>query len=408
MSESSRAGNLHQNEEERPLQTKKQKRPPLTHFLCLPLISNTSLPLLEKSLNRFKHNIPPVRRNPDDHPRKPRPQLFPDSAVRPLGTLHLTLGVMSLPTLERVDEATELLQSLDVDKIMREVESELANNKDQTEQEQISTAQSPSPISVSLQSLDSLPRAKAATVLYAKPVDPTSRLHPFAVKIRSEFIKAGFIEQDIVKPRPKKHKNQKSQTMEKAPEGNSNENANDVGTTVAAESEEERLSQRKPKFRPLLLHATLVNTIYAHGRSQNLRRGRNKHGPFTFDARDILAHYRDFYADDTCTHEKQLPADDGFGSDTYLDNAGDDDSASLSSEEEAHPSKTVHQLPARHSEESGSQTQMPKYPFIWAENVPIDRLCICEMGAKKPTGNSDALATRLGQEYYVVAEKQLL
>jgi activating signal cointegrator complex subunit 1 len=420
-----------QRQNEHPLQTKKQKKPALTHFLCLPLVSETSLPLLENALTKFKRNIPSRCKTLDDHPAKPRPRLFPDSAVRPLGTLHLTLGVMSLPTPERIEEAVGLLQSLDVGRILQEVESELANsnnNKDNHEQKEdkITTQNQYPPISVSLEALHSLPRAKTATVLYAHPVDPTSRLHPFAVKVRNEFVNAGFIEQDFVKPRLRKHKGKKGKPLRKLPGDDGNNNENEIenakanGKIMAAESEEERLLQQKPKFRPLLLHATLVNTIYARRRpnphqSSGVRKGRKFNGPLTFDARDILAHYRDFYTDDTCTQEKQPPADDIIEYGTSLNSAHDDtsgqsdddgDSASLSSEEEAHPSKAViHQISPHGNDEHASL--QPKYPFIWARNVPIEKLCICEMGAKKPNEDSGPSAARLGQEYRVVAEKKL-
>ncbi|OKL59992.1 hypothetical protein UA08_04782 [Talaromyces atroroseus] len=422
-----------QQQNEHTIQTKKQKRPALTHFLCLPLVSETSLPLLEVSLINFKRSIPPRRKTLDDHPAKPRPQLFPDSAVRPLGTLHLTLGVMSLPTPARVEEAAELLRSLDVGRLLQEVESELSDsNKNNNrnyhgEKEDIQTTQSHSlPISVSLESLESLPRAKTATVLYAHPIDPTSRLHPFAVKIRNEFVNAGFIEQDFVKQRPKKSKDKKSRAPKKPPahSGNGVDNDNGNGNIMAAESEKECLLQQKPKFRPLLLHATLVNTIYAcrgpnPHHSSGARKRRKFNGPLTFDARDILAHYRDFYTDGTCMQEKQPPTDDIFETGTPLDLArdgttgqsddDDDESASLSSEEEAHPSKAIIQQLPEHGKGDHAipQSQTLKHPFIWARNVPIERLCICEMGAKKPNENSGSLAARLGQEYRVVAEKKL-
>src|SRR5207247_96058 len=37
---------------------------------------------------------------------------------------------------------------------------------------------------------------------------------------------------------------------------------------------------------------------------------------------------------------------------------------------------------ARTEEEGEPQKQQVKSPFIWARDVPLDRLCICEMGAK--------------------------
>ncbi|GAM41758.1 hypothetical protein TCE0_042f15124 [Talaromyces pinophilus] len=391
------------------LQPKKEKRPPLTHFLCLPLVSETSLPLLENSLTKFKHNLLSSRKAGGDHPSEWLPPLFPDSAIRPLGTVHLTLGVMSLTSPERIHEAVEFLGSLNVDEILQEVQSELADPD---------TNESPTqgfskPISVSLESLGTLPKAKAATVLYASPVDPTSRLHPFAVKIRQAFVEAGFIEQDFIKQRPKKHKNRNQMSSSENNVTNTNTNASNngdiSGTIVAAEAAEETIIQRKAKLRPLMLHATLVNTIYARGgrnahhsshHGSKVKKGRRHVGPLTFDARGLLARYRDYYVDGACTQEKQhLPANDDAEQSSQED--GGDDSASRSSEEEAHPSKGVEQIQQTH------ETGITKYPFVWASNVPIEKLCICEMGARTLTEQDNHLAARLGQEYRVVAERRL-
>lgn len=389
------------------LQPKKEKRPPLTHFLCLPLVSETSLPLLENSITKFKQNLLLSRKAGGDHPSEWLPPLFPDSAIRPLGTVHLTLGVMSLTSPERLHEAVEFLGSLNVDEILQEVHSELA---DPDTNESTTQCFSNKPICVSLESLGTLPKAKAATVLYASPVDPTSRLHPFAVKIRQAFVDAGFIEQDFIKQRPKKHKNRNQiPSSENNASTKASDNGDINGTIVAAEAAEETIIQRKPKLRPLMLHATLVNTIYARGgrdahhsshHGNKAKKGRRHAGPLTFDARGLLARYRDYYVDGTCMQEKQhLPTNDDAEQSSQEDDG--DDGASRSSEEEAHPSKGVEQIQQAH------EADITKYPFVWASNVPIEKLCICEMGAKTLTEEDNHLAARLGQEYRVVAERKL-
>jgi activating signal cointegrator complex subunit 1 len=392
------------------MQPKKEKRPPLTHFLCLPLVSETSLPLLENSITKFKHNLLLSRKAGGDDPSEWLPSLFPDSAIRPLGTVHLTLGVMSLTSPTRIAEAGEFLKSLNVDEMLQEVQSELTGPDTNESPTPVISNQ---PISVSLEALGSLPKAKAATVLYATPVDPTSRLHPFAVKIRQAFVEAGFIEQDFIKQRPRKHKdrNQISSGESNASNviANTNNNGSINGTIAAVEVAEETIIQQKPKLRPLLLHATLVNTIYARGgrnvhhsshHGNKAKKGRKHVGPLTFDARGLLARYRDYYLDGACTQEKQhLPADDNAEQSSQEDDG--DDGASRTSEEEAHPSKGVEQL------QQALETDVPRYPFVWASNVPIEKLCICEMGAKTLTEEDNHLVARLGQEYRIVAEKRL-
>ena len=191
---------------------------------------------------------------------------------------------------------------------------------------------------------------------------------------------------------------------------NTNNNGDINETIVAAEAAEETIIQQKPKLRPLLLHATLVNTIYARGarnahhsshHGNKAKKGHRHAGPLTFDARGLLARYRDYYVDGTCTQEKvHVPADpEGAEQSTQEDDA--DDGASRSSEEEAHPSKGVEQI------QQPQETDITRYPFVWASNVPIEKLCICEMGAKTLTEEENHLAARLGQEYRVVAERKL-
>ncbi|UQC82537.1 uncharacterized protein CLUP02_08025 [Colletotrichum lupini] len=72
-----------------------------THFLCIPLVTPFSRPQLSASLRAFKSYIT----SPDNFG-------ITASAVRPLGTLHLTLGVMNLPEAKDLARATEVLQSI--------------------------------------------------------------------------------------------------------------------------------------------------------------------------------------------------------------------------------------------------------------------------------------------------------
>ncbi|KAH8697698.1 AKAP7 2'5' RNA ligase-like domain-containing protein [Talaromyces proteolyticus] len=384
------------------LQTK-EKRPPLTHFLCFPLVTEHSLPLLERSFADFKNNIPLRRKTLASHSMKPRPPLFPDSAIRPLGTLHLTLGVMSLPTPERVNEAVSFLHSISLEEVLRETESEIINSPARGEQQKssgevIQSTGDLAPISVSLESLHALPRAKAATVLYAKPVDPTSRLYPFGVKLRQRFIDAGFIQPDYLRRKNSRSSNKK--------ESGINQPIQQPGV------ENEYTPNETPKLRPLLLHATVVNTIYARGGDSHPNGGRDRRraGPLTFDARAIITHHNDYYTDETCAEEKKHDFDDDDDAPDMLEEASssseNNETGSLSAEEgRAHPSKMVQEI---NSLQVDNDMSGPKYPFVWARNFHIEKLCICEMGAKMLDEDGDPLAARLGQKYSIVAEKSLL
>ncbi|KAE9575963.1 hypotheticall protein [Colletotrichum fructicola] len=227
-----------------------------THFLCIPLVTASSRSQLSKSLASFKADVT----SPDSF-------AIPSDAVRPLGTLHLTLGVMSFPKNEGVEKAVEVLQSLKPREILSTVKplssiTPLAGPASSTPEK---------PLSLTLRGLHSIQPAQKATVLYAPPIDPDGVFRGFCEKLRGVF--------------------QEAEVMD-------NED------------------------RPLLLHATIVNTIYVKG-------GRGKKGPrMTIDARDILDRYDD---------------------------------------------------------------------YVWMEDVPVEKIAICRMGAKQIEGVDD-------QEYEVEAE----
>lgn len=262
-----------------------------THFLCIPLLCPSSTPQLSSSLRSFIDTISqPPHANLDGSP------FLPAEAIRPLGTLHLTLGVMHLPSQPALDAAISLLRSLDVKAIARQALTATTG------------ATAESPLTITLAGLNALPTPKTASVLYAKPTEQSALL-PFASAIRQQFIDAGFMKFEY--------------------------------TNNAAR-------QRVP--RPLLLHATVANTLYAPkprgggaaSASRSARGGRSGKGggdkqKVTVDTTELL------YA---------------FNEPT---------------------------------------------PFVWAENIPIDRVCICEMGAKPLADDVHGL----GHAYRVVEERLL-
>ena len=372
-------------------------RPSLTHFLCIPLINPTSLPQLESSLATFKKDYPPVplatltrssNQSSNNHTSQP---LIPQGAFRPLGSIHLTLGVMSLPTKERLDEALSFFQSIDLHDVMHEAEQVVLrkhakktssqhppNTENQALDDHSTGSQShPQPLTVSLTALHALPSAKAATILHASPVDPTERLYPFCVMLRDKFIEAGFI---VAEPKEK----DASPTDTTAAQASSQNNAGSSTSPKKMDPYTAALT-RIPKPRPLLLHATIVNTIYVRGRPSPTPADRAQGGRirkrFEFDARDLLARYKNYYTDESRTTPVK-PS-----------------SISASSQGEG-------------SEDSNAASAT-QYPFVWAKDVPLDSVCICEMGAKKlPTDGVDAealdLNKRLGEEYTVVMSRSVL
>jgi activating signal cointegrator complex subunit 1 len=95
----------------------------------------------------------------------------------------------------------------------------------------------------------------------------------------------------------------------------------------------------EPENRPLVLHATIVNTVYA---KQDRRNEKRRMGSISFDVTDILRIY---------------------------------------------------------NEKGGIDRGGAMGEFVWANDILIDRVRICEMGAKA------VYDTTLEQEYTVFAEK---
>jgi activating signal cointegrator complex subunit 1 len=232
-----------------------------THFLCIPLVTTTSRPQLAASLAAFSADIT----SPDSF-------AAPAGAVRPVGTLHLTLGVMSFPKNEGVEKAVALLKTLVPRKIVSEVRPPGPLAAGVASRETDPPRPSPPPLAVTLKGLRSMQPASKATTLYAPPADPDGVLQRFCEKLKQVFVEAGIM-------------------------------ANEQ--------------------RPLLLHATIVNTIYVKGRRQGKKREK-----ITIDARGILERYED---------------------------------------------------------------------QIWMENIPVEKIAICRMGAKDTEDGKD-------QAYEVEAE----
>ncbi len=215
------------------------KQPPLTHFLCLPLVTPTSRPQLKDSIARFRHDVA------ETHiPNFPGG--LPEKAIRPVGTLHLTLGVMSLITPERIDLALRVLKGLNLTGLLANIPSTLGSSFEHQnvdgdgkgkEVDQATT------LPITLRGLISMHTPSKTSVLYSSPLDPNLKLYNFSRKLRDIFSSAGLLVEDS---------------------------------------------------RPLLLHATIVNTIYVPGvRGKGSGHGKSR-AKLTIDARQILEGFQDF------------------------------------------------------------------------------------------------------------------
>ena len=150
------------------------------------------------------------------------------------------------------------------------------------------------PLLISLESLHALPSPRSASILYANPVDPSSRLYPF--RRRDRFLEAGFLQVVYEKTEGSNPDEQgecpgtNDHGLEKKGQG---QFLSGLETTTSLQSRQEAPSEeripteasdspnsKELKPRPLLLHATVA-----------------KSGIYTFDARNILSCYRDYYLD---------------------------------------------------------------------------------------------------------------
>ncbi|KOS45640.1 hypothetical protein ACN38_g3360 [Penicillium nordicum] len=411
------AAGMSRHQPRKPRPGKRQKRPQLTHFLCVPLVNTKSLPQLDASLATFKSahiaDPGPASQSSSNGQGDTSRLGLPSTAFRPLGTLHLTLGVMSLANKERLDQALAFFQSLDLADLMNEAERVAA----QTQQK--SALHQSSPLTVSLESLHALPQGQSATILHASPVDPTGRLLPFCIKLRDKFIEAGFIQSEPDRRPAGRQKKPANRFVQDFPVASGSATIPSDVTLHPRESQipsatpsvprtpdpSIAITTREPKQRPLLLHATIVNTIYVHGRQGQNKDAKNKSPPkrLTFDARSLISQYCNYYSDDSRTIPHPGPSVSPENTESHHHHHHHRAKSSPI------PNKNI--ILTKHENHSATPpTPSQRYPFIWAREIPLDTICICEMGARKLYPGVDdhhGLNERLGEKYTVVAERSL-
>jgi activating signal cointegrator complex subunit 1 len=304
---------------------KRDLKPQLTHFLCLPLVTEKTRPRLQAGLERLKEELE-------------QSDLVPLKAVRPVGTLHLTLGVMSLDA-TGLEKATQYLQELDLQSLVRDLSARIvakhaAENGAVAENLNAAGLPDMQALTIELKGLQPMQKrgdTSNTSILYAEPKDTEGRLYAFGSELRKRFTKGGFLVED---------------------------------------------------HRALLLHATIINTVYAkpkgRGGKQKALSGRDKGLGQKGDADGVP----DFGEQD----------DDGGAS---TDESTQDGAPIDRSDGHGPNAKGWRTFDARKLMEQYKE-------FLWAEDVKIDRVQICKMGAKKILGDDGEV---VGAEYEVVAEK---
>lgn len=207
----------------------KSKAPRLTHFLCIPLVTPASRKQLSASIASFNDDV--------TRPTQLGGFSMPPDAIRPVGTLHLTLGMMSFPQNEGLDKAVDMLNSLNLREILAQVRKPVLPGSVETAA--AAELKIPSKILLTLQGLNSMQKPDKATVLYAPPLDPDGTLQGFAERIKGIFKDAGLL---------------------------------------------------VPEDRPLLLHATIVNTSHV---KKGKHKGKKWDRIVVQDAQAIMDRYED-------------------------------------------------------------------------------------------------------------------
>lgn len=304
------------------------KKPPLTHFLCLPLVTEVSRPQLEQSLHSFREQhtvqssasdaIPSLREahHGQQAEVESTPYIHP-KALRPVDALHCTLGVMSLND-ERLAEAKSFLESLNIHSLLSGKSNDQEKAVAPSESTSVESAAVP-PITIELRGLESMHPPQKTSILYSTPSDPSERLYAFCLAVQRLFKEKGFLIDDQ---------------------------------------------------RDLKLHATIVNTIYAKGKKQPLARASAQASASTHASHDA----------GNATVGPDVPE----ASDSRSQGHGPNANAPL-------------KMNAR-----GLLQQYKEH--VWAQGVTLEKLAICEMGAKKFTDEKGKI---INEQYTEVASVAL-
>ncbi|BGP04013.1 hypothetical protein RTG_02194 [Rhodotorula toruloides ATCC 204091] len=177
-----------------------------SHFLALPLAKTPRV------VSQLTDTLPSLRNAcPPEVPRK---------AMRPIGTLHLTLGVLHLQNDEQLERAKRWLEDeVDVEELLRQAGDEArARRAEEQMDNDAPDVDSLEPLVVNLRSLKPMmgQPAQSAGILYLLPHDSTNRLQAFAQSLRDTAVESGIMPEE-----------------------------------------------KNPERREVLLHATVVNTRYS-------------------------------------------------------------------------------------------------------------------------------------------------
>lgn len=319
------------------------RAPQLTHFLGLSLVTPASRPQLQAALEAFRDTA-------KNDKELNIPEAVAKHAIRPVDTLHLTLCTFSLSDKEpeKLQEVISHLKEIDLKKLWHEayaskhqqnVSSGDSTQSSQSQNETSSKAPLTSqaldahdsqshqpdnipPLRVTLKGISTMRSPSSTTVVYAPPEDETGTLQSFCESIRGDFksyLPKAVTQQEPIPapsvtqarpalesfPHPGSYKSHISITSEPAPptslsslerpvspppalsHPSSPPSAPSTSDSHLSHRQQKRLTkQARGELPHLILHATLLNTIYIRGRGR-------KSKPITIDARPLVERFQD-------------------------------------------------------------------------------------------------------------------
>ena len=380
------------------------KKAPLTHFLCLPLVNATSRSQLQNALARFAQ---------DDSGAG---SVFHKKAIRPLGALHFTIGVMSLAEKERLDGAIQMIRNLDIHDMLDETENEISQGLESTkvsEAVNVKTKDSPQNANLVVEPANKAKEQAASEAssnetgssekfrtdsqvvhstaetewmvesLSNPPLSSLTRPHsppPWprpALGTSESLPKKGFIARSPLKLQISGLHPMKSPSKTSVLYAT----AEDVSARLLPFTSAVRKSFTEAGFlipddRPLKLHATIVNTIYA---KEGHPRARRRRAEKPAETSERILH--DNERDGALLVKQESGKESGKGSDGEGEKSEEDLANEVENTPDAEGQRKQQPLFQQYF---NAMALVEKYKdFVWAKDVHLDRLAICEMGTKK-------------------------
>ena len=161
----------------------RQQRLGITHFLCIPLATSTSRPMISDVYRKIMHD--------------PASSNIPKPCFKYPEQLHVNLGNLRLDTPQRLDQALTLLRSLDIQSILHDT---FYSSTSYTRSTTKTISSSNSILDVSLKGIHPDPRqprnSKESFTLYASVFDKSGLLPRVCVAIYQAFSDANLVSCD--------------------------------------------------------------------------------------------------------------------------------------------------------------------------------------------------------------------